>query len=70
MEDLRVDGVRDHDRLTQLEAELPVRLEAVVRLEDGRVGELAVDLHDPLVRAVVGAAVEADRPVDAMNDPP
>ena len=41
-----------------------------MRLEDRRVGELAVDLHDPLVRAVVGAAVEADRPVDAMNDPP
>ena len=44
MEDRRVDGVRDHDRVAQLEPELAVLLEREPRLEDRRRGELGVDL--------------------------
>ena len=69
MEDRRVDGIRDHDRIPKLEPELAVLLEAVPRLEDRRVRELVVDLDDPRVGPVVEAAVDADRAVDAMHHP-
>ena len=68
-EDRRVDGVRDHDRVGQLVPELAMALEAVPRLEDGRVRELPVQLGDPRIGAVVEAAVDPDRPVDAMHHP-
>ena len=44
-------------------------LEAVARLEHGGVGELAVELEDVPVGAVVEAAVDADRAVHAMHHP-
>jgi hypothetical protein len=34
-----------------------------------RVGELAVDLDDATVAAVVETAVDGDRPVDALHHP-
>jgi hypothetical protein len=68
-EDPRVDGVRDHDRLPELEAELAVLLQAEPRLEDGGVGQLQVDRCDAGVRAVVEAPVDADRAVDAVHHP-
>ncbi len=67
MKDRRVDGVRDHDGVAQLDAELAVLLEAVLGLHDRRVRELAIDLGDARVGAVVEAAVDADRPVDAVH---
>ena len=42
-------------------------LEAELRLEDRRVGELVVDLEDPPVGPVVEPAIGGDRPVDAMH---
>ena len=42
-------------------------LEAVARLNDGRVGERSVQLENQAVGSVVEAAVDADRPVDAMH---
>ena len=44
-------------------------LEAVPGLEDRRVRELAVELEDVPVGAVVEAAVDADRAVHAMHHP-
>jgi hypothetical protein len=44
-----------------------VALQAVARLEHGRVRERIVERGNPRVRAVVGAAVHPDRPVDAMD---
>ena len=67
MEDRRIDGVVDHDRIAQLEPELAMLVEAVRGLQDRRVGELLVDLHDPAVGAVVEAAIRADRPVDPVH---
>ncbi len=69
MEDRRVDGVGDDHRVAQLDPELAVLLEREPGLEDRRGGELGVDLRDPLVRAVVEAAVDADRAVDAVHHP-
>ena len=69
VEDRRVDGVRDDDRLAQLEAELAVLRERELRLEDRRGRERGVDLGDPRVRAVVEPSVGADRPVDAVHHP-
>jgi hypothetical protein len=69
MEDRGVDRVRDHDRVGEPVAELLMLLEAVPRLEDRRVRELAVELGDARVRPVVEAAVDADRPVDPMHHP-
>ena len=57
------------NRIAQLEAELSVLLEAVARLEDGRVRVHAVEIGDVPVGAVVEAAVDADRPVDPMHHP-
>jgi len=62
-------GLRDDDRLPQFDPELAMGFEAVPRLQDRRVRELPVQLRDAAVGAVVGAAVEADRSVDAMHDP-
>ena len=45
-----------------------MRVERVARLEDGGVGIAAVQLDDALVGAVVGPAIELDRPVDAVDD--
>ena len=67
MEDRRICRIRNHDRITQLEPELPVLVEAVSRLQDRLVRELAVDARDPHVGAVVEASIDADRPVDAMH---
>ena len=47
--------------------ELAVLLEAVPRLEHRGVRELAIGLRDARVRAVVEAAVHADRPVHAVD---
>ncbi len=58
----------DHDGIAELEAELAMLLEAVARLQDGRARE-PVDLDDAQVGAVVEAAIDADRPVDAMDHP-
>ncbi len=69
MEDRRIDGVRDHDRVSERDPELGVLLEAVARLQNRRVRKLGVDLGDPRIRPVVEAAVRADRPVDAMHQP-
>ena len=44
-------------------------LEAPAGLEDRGVRERVVDALDPPVGAVVPAAVDADRPVDAMHQP-
>jgi hypothetical protein len=66
MEDRRVDGIRDHDRVPQLETERLVFREAVARLQDRRVRQ-RVDLHNAGVRAVVEPAIRSDRPVDAMH---
>ena len=44
-------------------------LEREAGLEDRRGRELGVDLRDPLVGAVVEAAVDADRAVDAVHHP-
>ena len=43
--------------------------EAVLRLENRRVGEVVIHVRDPAIRAVVEPSVDADRPVDAMNHP-
>ena len=67
VEDRRVGRVRDDDGLAQLEAELPVLVEAVARLEHGRVRVHAVEVGDVPVGAVVEAAVDADRPVDPVH---
>ncbi len=69
VEDRRVDGVRDDDGVAELEAELAVLLEAVARLEDGRVRQLAVQLHEPRVGAVVETAIGADRTVHTVDQP-
>ena len=53
----------------ELQPQLAVLLEAVSGLEDRRVRELAVELEDALVGAVVEAAVDADRAVHAMHHP-
>ena len=56
------------NRLAQLEAELAVLRRA--RTRDWRIvasASVGVDLGDPRVRAVVEAAVDADRPVDAVH---
>ena len=68
MEDRRVDGVRDDDGVAELETELPVLLEAVARLQDGRVRQLAVQLHEPRVGAVVETAIGADRTIHAVDE--
>ena len=67
MKDRRVDGVRDDRRLAELEPELAMLLEAVARLQDGRLGELGIHRCDRAIGAVVEAAVHADRPVHAMH---
>ena len=67
VEDRRIDGVRDDDRIAKLDPELGVLREAVARLEDRRVRELGVDRGDPRVRPVVEAAVRSDRTVDAVH---
>ena len=67
MEDRGVDGVRDHLRIAQLEPELEMLLEAVARLENGRVSQRAVDRRDATVRAVVETAIHADRAVDPVH---
>src|SRR5438067_8984214 len=53
MKDRRVDGVRDHHRVAKLEPDLAMLVQAVLRLDDGRVRKLAVDGDDPAVGAVV-----------------
>ena len=45
-----------------------MRVEAVARLDDRRVGELPVDRRDPLIGAVVEPAVRPDRTVDAVDE--
>ena len=42
-------------------------LEAVPRLEDGRVGELRVQCGDRAIGSVVEAAIHADRPVHSVH---
>ena len=69
MEDRGVDGVRNDRWVAELQPELSVLLERELRLQDRRVRELRVDPHDPLVGAVVEAAVDADRAVDAVHHP-
>ncbi len=68
MEDRRVDGVVNHNRIAQLEAELAMLLQAVAGLQDRRVRQ-RVDLDDPAIGAVVEAAVDADRAVHAVHHP-
>ena len=46
-----------------------MRLEAEARLAHRRLRELGVHRRDPRVGAVVVAAVDADRPVDAVHHP-
>ena len=67
MEDRRIDGVVDHDRLPQLDSELVMPLETPLRLKDGCVGDVVVDAADPQVAPVVETAVDRDGPVDAMH---
>src|SRR5207244_12575761 len=43
VEDRRVDRVRYHPRLAELEPERAAGVERIARLEDGHVGELEVD---------------------------
>ena len=69
VEDRGIGRVRDHDRLPQLQPQLAMLLEAIAGLEDRRVRQLAVELEDVAVGAVVEAAVDADRPVHAMHHP-
>ena len=69
MEDRRIGGVRDHDRVSERDPELGVLLEAVARLQNRGVRNPGVDLGDARVRPVVEAAVRTDRPVDAMHQP-
>jgi hypothetical protein len=64
----RVDGVGDQVRLHELDTQRPMRLEAVARLHDRRVGESRVELGDARVCAVVEAAVRSDRAVDTMDE--
>ena len=59
----------DHDGLDEPDPEVAVRVEAEARLQHGRVRELGVHRLDAPVGAVVEAAVDADRPVDAMHHP-
>ena len=49
--------------------ELGVLLEAVARLEHGRVRELGVDRGDPCIGSVVESAIRADRTVDSVHHP-
>ena len=67
MKDRRVDRVVDHDRDRAGRARARGACRGCTRLQDRRVGELAIDLDDPPVGAVVEAAIDADRPVDAMH---
>src|SRR6266550_907445 len=67
MKDRRVDGVVDHDRIAQLDPELAVLVEAVAKLQDGRVRKLVVDGGDLSIRPVVEASVHADRAVDTVH---
>ena len=69
MEDRRVDGVRDDDRVAELDSELAVLLEREPGLQDRRGGQLGVDPGDAPVGAVVEAAIGADRAVDAVHHP-
>ena len=69
VEDRGIRRVRDHDGLGQVDAEPPMRLQAEPRLEYGRIRELGVHRRDPAVGAVVEAAVDADRAVDAVHHP-
>ncbi len=69
VEDRRIDRIRNHDRAPEIQAELAVPLERVPGLEDRRGRELGVDPRDPRVRAVVEAAVDPDRAVDAVHHP-
>ena len=57
MEDRRVGCIRDHVRVDELDPEREMRVAAVPRLHDRRVGEFPVDLRDSRVRPVVEAAV-------------
>ena len=68
MEQRGVDRVGDEPRIGEVDPESAMRFEAVPRLDDRRVRELAVDLGDPRVGSVVEATVGPDRPVDAMDE--
>ena len=57
------------DRRLELDPQRLMCVQAVPRLDDGRVRELPVELGDACVRAVVEAPVRAYRPVDAMHHP-
>ena len=67
MEDRGVDGVRDHDRVAELEPELAMLPERELRLEDRRGRELGIHIRDPRVCPVVEAPIHADRAIDPMH---
>ena len=55
-------------RVDELDPEREMRVAAVPRLHDRRIGELPVDLRDSCVRPVVEAAIRRDRTVDAVDE--
>ena len=69
VEDQRVGRVPDDHRLRELDPQLAMSVEAEPRLGDRRVRQVAVDLLDPAVRAVVEPAIDADRAVHAVHHP-
>src|SRR5262249_21554348 len=56
----------DYDRVSHLQSELAMPVEAVARLQDRRVCE-RVDFHDATVSTVVETSVGADRPVNPVD---
>jgi hypothetical protein len=67
MENRRVDGVVNHDRMVQVKPELTVLVQAEARLQNGRVSEVTIDSGDPTVGSVVETSVHADRTIDPVH---